>query len=433
MHLILTRLLLAALVVIGVGPRPARAEQNRQRIIVHDLEPATEQLKDLARTVTDTLLADLSRRKEKLIAMGRTEIELVLSSVKDAESLKQKDCLETKTCLTELSEAAQADALINGHVGSLGGESVVITLNLIDAKRAIATRSTCIVVDDPRQLADELHKAADELLGDAPKQAPNFIYNPEKGSKVAVIALQELGTREGLGESIAQLVTVEMRKIEGLDVITKSEIRAMITFEVDKAKCLGKESLRCIIQLGEALDTDQFVATRIAKFGKSQYVLSLALIDVKTGSVLNRVSESYDGPEASLPRAVQFSTANLIGTPISGKGDLTIVTDEEGELVVDAGKAMTLPLGSPLKALPAGPHQLSIDAPGYFRYSAVAYLLPNTQNRFEPELERIPPPFWRTWWFWGAVAGVAAATTVSVILLLPPESAEGTVIAGGRP
>ncbi len=94
-------------------------------------------------------------------AMGKSDIEALLGLEKTRDLL---GCSEV-SCTTELSGALGASFLITGNLRSLG-KKVVLTLQLIDAKQAVAQSRASRTADDrsPELLQRELELCVDELF-----------------------------------------------------------------------------------------------------------------------------------------------------------------------------------------------------------------------------------------------------------------------------
>lgn len=409
-------LVLGLLSFIAPSARAEPAPTERTRVLVYALKTGAPELEGVARRLTDRLLVHLGR-KSSLAVIGETELELMLSQAEMKIALSEPDCLAADACLTRLSEAAHTEYLVTGRVGRLG-KSLLVTLSLTDVRRAAIARGETCLAEGEIELLSELDQAADRLLGMSGSDGSDeqrFVYRPGTGSKIAVVGLDGEDLRPGLAESIAQLVSVEIERRTGIDVITRDEVEAVVDFNVSKQQCLGDGDLGCLLELGGALGADDMVLSRVGRLGP-QYVIHLALVRLLGAETSHRVFEVYRGPEQHLPKAVRFAVAALFGEEVTGDGSLEVVTEVPGRLLLNGSAEHGLPLTAALGPLPAGKHALSIFAEDHLTYHGEAYVEPGLLVRFEPELERVPTPWYASWWFW-TVVGVAAAGTTAAVLL----------------
>lgn len=418
--------------VLSCSSAAFASSSERSRVVVHGLRPALPELAGMARRVTEHALVHLGQ-SPRITVIGEAELELMLAHVQDRAALEEPDCLALDACLARMQDALDADKLISGHIGRMGNQ-LLVTLSVADARRGQVERGASAMGASEGALLAELGAVLDQLLGVGlarPDAGPGFaLPSSRDGSSMAVLPLRGHDTRPGLAESMTQLLSLELKRTAGVAVITRDDVIAMVDFTVDRQRCLGDEDLSCLVELGGALGADHLVAGGVTRLGDS-FVLHLALLDILTATALHRVIETYRGPEAQLPRAVRFAVAALLGRPVEGRGELEVVTDEAGLLALGGQEPLPLPLQVPLLGLLAGKHGLSIRAEGHQPYHAEVYIEPEQRVRFEPELIRLPTPWYQSWVFW-AVAGVVAAgaTTATILLLDPPTS--GDLVVGVR-
>lgn len=116
------------------------------------------------------------------------------------------------------------------------------------------------------------------------------------------IAVMELKAKSGLEELKASTLTdvlcTEIAKVGSYDVIGKDDMQAMLEHITDK-QLLECDDTKCLAQVGGALGVSRLVAGNIGMLGQT-YVINLKLIDIDNATVLNRISEKYEGGEAGL-------------------------------------------------------------------------------------------------------------------------------------
>jgi TolB-like protein len=116
------------------------------------------------------------------------------------------------------------------------------------------------------------------------------------------IAVMELKAKSGLEETKASTLTdvlcTEIANLGNFDVIGKDDMQAMLQHITDK-QLLECDDTKCLAQVGGALGVSRLVAGNIGMLGQT-YVINVKLIDIDNATVLNRVSEKFEGGEAGL-------------------------------------------------------------------------------------------------------------------------------------
>jgi len=97
------------------------------------------------------------------------------------------------------------------------------------------------------------------------------------------VMLMPLVNGEGVSESTADAVTDsvagELRRIPGLQVLTRKEVSAVLSLDRQK-QLLGCQSDSCLAELGGALDVERLITGNVAKLGQS-WILHLQLVDAR--------------------------------------------------------------------------------------------------------------------------------------------------------
>ncbi|MCB9789004.1 MAG: hypothetical protein H6744_20185 [Deltaproteobacteria bacterium] len=406
---------------------PARAEEptaseGKTRIVVYRLKSEPE-LQGVAEQLSDDMLLHLGQKAD-ISVIGESEIQLLLSHEKDKRVLM---CEDEQKCLSKLSTAIQADNVITGHLGKVG-ETFMVTLKLANAAKATVERGEAAQGDTPAELAVQLRAALDRMLGDEGSDEARFQMTvaPE-GTKVAVIDLASHGVAPQLGENLTQLLSLELKKSEGLSVISRDEIQTLLRFEAEKQilKCTSDTS--CLVEIGGALGVDYLVSGSVGLLGDA-FVITLKLMDVHEAVVVSRASESFRGPESELPQALRFATRNLLGQPMSGAGSLAVQANvKKGELIVGSEDPRPYPLPSPLDGLSAGKYGISMRAQGYEPTFQETYVTGGLRTDLRLQLTALPLPWYKRWYTWTAVGAAIAAATITTVVLLNQNEPAGSV------
>ena len=195
---------------------------------------------------------------------GRTGIEAVtadeLTTIAETETLKQSTgCEADSACLAEISTWVNADRVINGTLGMVG-ESINLTLSLVDSKQASVVNRVSRVIQQPQEAIAASQALVQELFGW--EGAGNKItYRIQEGKAVsfAVFDLTTAGLSENAARNLTQVLSVELKRIQGASVIGKEDIAAMLDLEGQK-QVLGCDSnTSCLAEIGGALGVDKLV------------------------------------------------------------------------------------------------------------------------------------------------------------------------------
>lgn len=187
--------------------------------------------------------------------------------------------------------------------------------------------------------------------------------------KIAVLDLQPRGVDPALAQSGGTLVASELNKLEVFKVISREDIRNMMSFEKDKQSLGCEADQACLAEIGGALGVEYIIAGSLAKIG-DQLVLSLALNNVKTASVENRLSETVSGQGDPLIKAIARNAQALVSKILKGReGFLVLTVAEAGAVVkIDGQIKGTTPVRGRM-TLNWGPHLLEVEKAGFVAYS----------------------------------------------------------------
>ena len=390
-------------------------------LVLYDLR-AEQGLEAVARQVTDDLLVHLGAQPG-LAVIGESELKVMARHEADKAVL---DCASDQACLARLADATEAKRVVTGRVGRVGG-TLLVTLKLADLSRGIITRAESGSAEAEAALPAAARAAVARLLR-LPGARPTRRFQLDlgrKGTKLAVLDLGAHGVAAGLGENLTQLLSLELKRFEGLGVVSRDEIQAMLRFEADKQTLTCSDDVSCLIEIGGALGVDYLVAGSVGRLGEA-WVLVLKLMDIAKATVVSRVSESFQGAESHLPQALRFTTWRLVGKAVTGNGELAVAANvDEGQLVLDGAAPRPWPLSEPLPPLPAGRHGVALTAPDWFpRYQEV-YVEPGHRTELRLELEARPAPWYARWYTWTAVSVAAAAAGVTAVVLLQEDDPAG--------
>src|SRR5437588_1100689 len=117
------------------------------------------------------------------------------------------------------------------------------------------------------------------------------------------------GSKE-VAQSAGELLVVALSETGKFDVITKSDVKAILGYEA-QAQLLGCGEASCMVDLGGALGAAYLVSGSLSKLG-GQLNLVLSLIDVAKATVGRRIALPV-AEESSLPQAAREAVQKLTG------------------------------------------------------------------------------------------------------------------------
>jgi TolB-like protein len=239
--------------------------------------------------------------------------------------------------------------------------------------------------------------------------------------KIAVLDLQARGVDKALVDSASTLIASELNKLEVFKVISRDDIRNMLSFEKDKQAVGCEADQACMAEIGGALGVEYIVAGSLAKIGDT---LVLSLVLSKGAAVENRLSETVPGKTDALIAAISRNSRALVSKILKGReGFLVLAVAETGAVVkIDGQIRGTTPLKGRM-ILNWGPHLLEVEKAGFVSYSE-DISVPNKQvlaknlalvpsndfiNSYEGSARKMRIGAWITTGL--AVAGAATAIT----------------------
>ena len=196
--------------------------------------------------------------------------------------------------------------------------------------------------------------------------------------KIAVLDLQARGVDAGLVQSAGTLIASELNKLEVFKVISREDIRNMLSFEKDKQNLGCEADQACLAEIGGALGVEYIIAGSLAKIGDTM-VLSLALNNTRSATVENRVSENVSGKGDALIGAISRNAKVLVSKILKGReGFLVLAVAETGAVIkIDGQIRGTTPVKGRM-TLTWGPHLLEVEKAGFVSYSE-DIAIPNKQ------------------------------------------------------
>jgi hypothetical protein len=405
-------------------PKPVLSAKDKSKtVLVADLK-AVGQPDEVVRQVTTQIAETLSGAGVTVSTTADIKDRLALEAAQ-----QMMGCAEDSKCMAEVSAAMQSDLLLTGSVGSIGN-NMLVNLTLIDVHAARPTGRVSETVANIDELPAVLPGALAALFGwELEQTAPRFKLPEGQKVSFAVFDLAPSGVPKEVADNLAQILSVEIKRVEGASVISRDDMTAMLRLEQDKAFLGCSDDTSCIAEIGGALGVDKLVVGHVGKI-KDSYVVSLRLIDPREARVDSRITESFRGDEDQLIRAVRHAGRKLLGVGSGALGKLAVSSSEdEAEVFLDDAKHGELPM-APIADLQVGRHTLKVSKSGYFDFYSDVYVDPHETSAVWAQLDERPARWYQTWWFWTIVGTVVAGAGVTTAILLTrsePGTGNGTV------
>lgn len=396
------------------GPAPAVAEKGALSVAAEAAASAKTILALDVRLVgvEETAVATITAQIAIGVALATGLKVLTLADVKDMAALEKTrqvmGCEEDVACLAEISRAVNAELVLSSTLGKVG-KSYVITLALVDATKANPVGRASEVVDDLATLPDVLPQAIAQLFGTAGANVTAQYRLPEgRELSFAVFDLKPSGVSAETAQNLTQILSVEIKRVEGTSVIGRDDVMAMLQLEKDKTMLGCIDDISCVAEIGGALGVEKLVVGDVGKLAET-YVISLRLIDAHVVKVDNRVNESLKGLQDQLIPAVRYAVRRLLGlVEADAPGVLSLTSNEpEGTVFLDDKEVGELPIRA-LDGLTPGRHSLRVSKDDFHDWRTDFYVEAGKVTPLWAELKAIPISWYERWWVWVTVGVVAA-------------------------
>ncbi len=133
------------------------------------------------------------------------------------------------------------------------------------------------------------------------------------GAEEVPVAVMEFASKGGIEQNqmdaLSDMLANEIRGLGNYKVISKSDIRAALQMEEQKA-LLGCSDESCVAEIGGALGVRFVVVGNISLFGRT-YLLNLKLMNVESVSVVNSISKTIKGEPDGLIDLLPKATRQL--------------------------------------------------------------------------------------------------------------------------
>lgn len=330
-------------------------------------------------------------------------------------------CDANSGCVAELLRASQATLAVTGSIGQIGSE-VVLSLNVLDAQHALVIgQATRGGLDVPSVLAmiPEMVRGlfamrdAGGNIGSGNADHTKFMESKataktrRHSTSYAVLDLRPLGIAPDVAHNLTQIVAAQIRSMEGASVISRDDMNAMIGVERLKQQLGCDDASSCLAEIGGALGVDKLVVGHAGLLGQN-YVISLRLIDVRSVTVEQRVTDVFVGQPGELIRAVRQSARRMLGSTVADEqpGMLSISSPQrKARVFVDGVQRGRVPL-PPIGNLVADKHSVRLRHAGYQDWYSDVFITPGDTTALWVVMQEKPQHWYQKWWVWTVVGSV---------------------------
>jgi TolB-like protein len=236
---------------------------------------------------------------------------------------------------------------------------------------------------------------------------PEFTLPGDKRTSFAVLDLVAKDFESHVARDLTSNLLQEIKGLETTAVISRSEMARRLPQDEGQTVAGCKDNDMCLAELGRALKVDRLVVGHVSKLPES-FIVSLRLIDPTEVRVDGKTSESFQGDEEQLARAVRHAGRRLLGVAEDSAGTLAVFANEaDAQVYVDNKNRGRLPM-PPLLHVPAGRHLVRVAKDGFLDWRKDFYVNAEETTAVWAELKPAGKKWYQHWWVW-TIAGVVLA------------------------
>ena len=247
--------------------------------------------------------------------------------------------------------------------------------------------------------------------------APEFTLPGDKRTSFAVLDLIAKDFTPDVAEALTLNLLQEIKGLENTRVLNRNELMTRLPQDEGQTIAGCRDNDMCLAELGRALKVDRLVVGHVSKLPES-YIVSLRLIDPAEVRVDAKTSESFQGDEEQLARAVRHAGRRLLGIAEESAGTLAVFANQEGAVVyVDNKNRGRLPL-PPLLHLPSGRHLVRVAKDGFLDWRKDFYVNTQETTAVWAELKAAEKKWYQHWWVWTIAGAVLAGGGTATYFLV---------------
>ncbi|MFH1811702.1 MAG: hypothetical protein ABIJ09_23385 [Pseudomonadota bacterium] len=139
---------------------------------------------------------------------------------------------------------------------------------------------------------------------------------------------------------LSEILTVEARKVHGMQVLGMSDIEATLGFEQQK-QLLGCDDVSCMAELGGAMGARLILSSKVGRVGDT-YVLALSVVDTHDVKVLNSTYDTVEGKPDALIARIRSAVPGLLDPVIQKQQGPVLTTSTTASPKSGSGNELVL-------------------------------------------------------------------------------------------
>lgn len=205
--------------------------------------------------------------------------------------------------------------------------------------------------------------------------------------KLAVLVLGTTEAAADLADNVTEVVIAQVARQGSFELAGKEEFQMSLGMDSEGRGQTCLESMSCLSRAAVSLGVRRIVSGSVGTRGK-QFLFSLALNNVESGQVENRVFRLIEGDVQALIKAVQTGTTELF-KPRVEPGRVEVKSATVGARVsVDNAYLGVTPLIS--GTLLPGPHRVRVEAENRFPWVSTVEVMPGQDLGINLTEENLP-------------------------------------------
>ena len=252
----------------------------------------------------------------------------------------------------------------------------------------------------------------------------SFCQEQNQKTKIASLEIMPFDVDKAVTETISQVIALKLGEYKQFQVISKTEIKAMLGYEYEKKTIGCEEDISCLAEIGGAMGVEYIVTGTLGKMEET-YVLNLMMIKITDATVNNRVSVSWKGESSGLVELISPYIKFLIEKEKSStyKGKIDILVNKPmANVIVDNKQLGKSPLKKQIE-LSIGKHSVHITKNGYIDFTKDIVIKKDISSILSVSLKDKPKilPWYKKWWIW-TIAGTVVTSVSAAFILSQPEN-----------
>ncbi len=154
--------------------------------------------------------------------------------------------------------------------------------------------------------------------------------------RIAILNLEPIGISEKESASLTDRLRSELMSTGSFMILERSRMGEIL--QEQGFQMLGCSTDECVVEAGKLLNVSQICAGSVGKVG-ALFTVSIRLIDVQTGAVINTATEDLQGPVEMLLTTTMKNVAFKLAGKTPGSIKMEEVAKGVGEIFIKSDPA----------------------------------------------------------------------------------------------